>query len=528
MTPQSIDKYKVSSVLGQGPAGETFEGKDPDSGRRIAIKLLSSESADQQLFLQDARAIADLSHPNVATVVDYGFEGRRPYLATELVSGTSLEAWLRKGRSLPDQLKVIEGLCDGLNHAHARGVLHRALKPSNVQVQSDGQSKLVDFGVSWAALGRGGRPAPSPYAAPEVKGDGAESPRSDIYSAGVIAYEVLAGRMPSGSPVTPLAEVRGEISRDVADAVMACLDEDPDWRPKDLTYLLEVVQRARGGDAPTTPRPTPRTADLPRIPGPAAGKSAKAASKAAGKAAAKTARRSAPGRPGTSHLPLYGAVAVALALASVGGWFWLHPPGAESPAPGEAGGPARPAGAPTAAPEPTPSSAATPALTASSSRAGAEQPSNHPTPSASAAPEEQPTLRASSLPAVVEVPSATTASTEPPAVDPVPTPVPAATPAVEPAVPATLTAVSPPWLRRGAQGLLDLRGTSFRAEHQVSFLKVKEAPTGLTVVRQRLVSPTLIQVLVKVDERAAPGAYGMTLSDGQGQFTNTLAFSVQK
>jgi hypothetical protein len=218
---------------------------------------------------------------------------------------------------------------------------------------------------------------------------------------------------------------------------------------------------------------------------------------------------------------------VVLALAGVGGWFWLHPPGADGPSSGQAAAPATPVDAAPATPEPTPSASATPAAAADASR-GAAQPSARPTPSASAEPQAQPTPRPSAMPLAAEAPPSTPASTEPAAANVQPTPAPAATPVAEPAVPATLSAVSPPSLRRGTQGLLDLRGNNFRSEHQVSFLKVKEAPSGLTVVRHRLVSPSLIQVLVKIDERATPGAYGMALADAQGQLTNTLAFSVQK
>ena len=167
----------------------------------------------------------------------------------------NLEAWLRQDHSLRDQLKVIEGLSRALNEAHARGVIHRALEPANVEVDTDGRCQL-----SSAVTGSS---AP-PYHAPELSEGGSPSPQSDIYSAGVICYEMLSGRSPSGERPTPLADLRPDVSRDLTDAVMGCLEKGPDWRPKDLSYLLQVVGTMRASGAKGAGRAASRAAEPAR------------------------------------------------------------------------------------------------------------------------------------------------------------------------------------------------------------------------------------------------------------------------
>ena len=150
----------------------------------------------------------------------------------------NLEAWLKQERSLPDQLKVMEGICDALNEAHGRGVLHRALEPFNIEID-DGVSDLsgaVNADASTAA-------AAARYRAPEVLEGSSYSPQADIYAVGVIFYEMLSGKSPTGNEKpAALGDLRPEIPRDLTDAVMGCLEKGPDWRPKDLSYLLQVVR----------------------------------------------------------------------------------------------------------------------------------------------------------------------------------------------------------------------------------------------------------------------------------------------
>src|SRR6266536_3027800 len=156
------------------------------------------------------------------------------------LSKMTLEDWLKQDRGLADQLKVIEGLCSALNGAHQRREVHRALHPGNIEVASDGTCDLSE-----AVSG----PLSPRYRAPEVVEGGPPSAESDIYAAGVIFYEMLSGRSPSGERPTPLSDLRQDVSRDLTDAIMGCLERGPDWRPKDLSYLLQVVASMRNAGA---------------------------------------------------------------------------------------------------------------------------------------------------------------------------------------------------------------------------------------------------------------------------------------
>ncbi|HXB56701.1 MAG TPA: hypothetical protein VN461_18170, partial [Vicinamibacteria bacterium] len=236
----------------------------------------------------------------------------------------NLDAWLRQDHSLAEQLKVIEGLCSALNDAHKKGTVHRSLEPSKIEVQSDGTCVLTEA--------MGGTPSPR-YRAPEIAEGAGHSPQADIYSAGVILYEMLSGKSPSEERPTPLSDLRPDVSRDLTDAIMGCLEKGPDWRPKDLSYLLQVVGSLRTPAGRQAPRPSPRATEAARMP--------------------TVKPRRATGPASRSNVPLLAAVVVLIAGAGVGAWFWIH-----SQAPGTPV--ASPASPPPATLAPTPQPAQTP------------------------------------------------------------------------------------------------------------------------------------------------------------------------
>lgn len=406
----------------------------------------------------------------------------------------NLEAWLRQDHSLSDQLKVIEGLCRALNEAHAREVVHRSLEPANIEVDSDGRSELG------GAVG--GSSAP-PYRAPELAERGTTSPQSDIYSAGVICYEMLSGRAPSGDRPTPLADLRPDVPRDLTDAVMGCLEKGPDWRPKDLSYLLQVVGTLRAAEGKGGGRAASRAAEPPR----------------SAPKAASPPRRSAPRGGSKSNLPLVAAVAVLALAAGAGFWLYFKQSGSESRV-----GATRPQPAPSLPPTAPPVIEAMPApgpVVATPKVVETPRPASTPTPAATPVP--MPTPRV----AAVATPEPKPISTPTPAAA-LATPPPTAPPTTAPPEPALLTAVSPLTVRRGGQTMLDLRGSGLRPDHQARIVRIKEATNGISVVRQKFVDPTLIKVLVNLDTNVAPGAYAVVLGDGGGAMTNTLPFNVAK
>jgi serine/threonine-protein kinase len=415
----------------------------------------------------------------------------------------TLEDWLKQGRSLADQLKVVEGLCSALNEGHQRGALHRGLDPANVEVASDGTCDLK------GALSSGGSPR---YRAPEIAEGASHSPQSDIYSAGVIFYEMLSGRSPSPDRPTPLADLRPDVPRDLTDAIMGCLERGPDWRPKDLSYLLQVVRTLRsqggakgGGRAPA--RAGERPAPAPRAGAPAA-------------------RRPGAKAGSSSNLPLFVAAALLVAGAGAGAWFWFKgsaPSGAKAAVRRPPSAPVTTA--PTAAPvdpppvEPTPPAVkATPGEPTAAAFA-ADTKTKQPTPT-------PPPVTLAARP----TPEPTLAPPEPAPATPTPAPLPAEPGPQEavPAEPTVLTAVSPLQVKRGATTILDVRGTGLRADQKATVLKIKEAPNGISVVRQKFVNAGLVQVIVKLEETAAPGSYGLAMADTAGTYSNALSFTVAK
>jgi hypothetical protein len=405
----------------------------------------------------------------------------------------NLDAWLRQDHSLADQLKVIEGLCRALNEAHERGVIHRGLDPSRVEVESDGRCELG------GAISGTAAPA---YRAPELGEGGSPSPQSDIYSAGVICYEMLSGRTPQGERPTPLADLRPDVSRDLTDAVMGCLEKGPDWRPKDLSYLLQVVGSLRAAGGKGGGRAAARATEPVR---------------SAPKSAAASTRR-APARGGSkSNLPLLAVVAVLALAAGAGYWFYFkQPPGSETQVA------TRPQPAVSATPTPVVEATPTPAgpVVATPKVVEATKAAATPTPAAATPiPTATPRAMAAATPEPAATPVPVAAATPPPATPP---------PTTAPAGPALLTAVSPLSVKRGGTTMLDLRGTGLRAEQQARIIKVKENTDGISIQRQKFMDATLIKVLISLDPNVPPGLYAIALSEPAGGLTNTVSFTVVK
>jgi serine/threonine protein kinase len=515
MPPSKIGKYTVLSGLGSEAEGLYL---CEYASRRVAIRLPEPvDAAERDRIAAEARQVAGLSHPNVA-LQEVGLHEGQLFLVSDLSGGTSLDSWLQEEHSLADQLRLVEELASALAHVHEQGVFHRALKPSNVLV-ADGECQLMNFGLATSAAALGD--AAATYAAPETLDGMPDSAQSDIYSAGVVFYEILSGSGPGTSDVSlakPLREVRPELSKDLADAVMACRERSADWRPKDLSYLLEVVRRARGTVGP----PSARAAAAPRSGSPAM--RTQQAARSPSFATRATAR---------SPLPILIGIALVV-VAGVGAWFVTRTPGTAAPAP------PRPVGASVPTPPVVstvpPSSAPAVTVATRPPRGAASEPAK-PSPAATG-PRSSPTAAPTPTPAATREPARPTVAptTMPPATLPPPR---APSPAVEttpptleapvpaePSEPAVLTAVSPPVLKRGARTLVDVRGTGLRNNMQVTLFKGRAFADGLRIVGRRYVNPTLIQVFIETEPGLASGTYALTLGDDQGS-TNNLRFEVK-
>ncbi len=279
-----LGRYEMHAELGGGSMGKVYSAFDPSHRRLVAIKTLRPEYIHAQedgvyrrRFRMEAQAAGLLSHPNVVAIYDEGDD----YLVMELVDGVTLASHLTTRGALPvdEALSILLPLSEALAHAHVRGVIHRDLKPSNVMVRPDGSPKLMDFGLAaMPGQERGladrflGTPA---YMAPEQILHGEATPRSDLFSLGVLAYEMLTGRRPfrgenAGSITYKVVyEEAGPPSRET-DGLPRAYDEifarvlakDPSRRLPSVTAFTRALESHRGPAAREgfLARPAPRSA----------------------------------------------------------------------------------------------------------------------------------------------------------------------------------------------------------------------------------------------------------------------------
>jgi serine/threonine protein kinase len=203
--PESIGRFQIQEVLGRGGMGEVYKAFDPTLQRTVAVKTVRPD-IDRPEYLdrmmREAQACARLSHPNIVTVYEAGQVDSVVFIAMEYLQGKNLSEVLEtKGLSFEDKIRVLAKVLEALHHAHGLDVVHRDIKPSNIHLQSDGTIKLMDFGLARVlvadTLTASGNVLGTPhYASPEqLKGEGVDR-RTDIYSTGVMAYEMLSGRRP--------------------------------------------------------------------------------------------------------------------------------------------------------------------------------------------------------------------------------------------------------------------------------------------------------------------------------------------
>jgi len=230
-TLANIGKYQVQDVLGQGGMGIVYRAFDPAIKRPVAIKTITKSAldpADLQYvltrFRHEAQAVGRLTHPRIAAIYDYGEDQDLAYIVMELVNGKSLFQHIQNEVrfGLKEIGEIIRQLLDGLGYAHAQGVVHRDIKPSNILINDDGRLKLTDFGIARidsSTLTQLGEIMGSPgYMSPEQFLGTDIDARGDIYSVGVIAYELLAGRRPfSGNNAEVMRQALSERAANPSD-----------------------------------------------------------------------------------------------------------------------------------------------------------------------------------------------------------------------------------------------------------------------------------------------------------------------
>ena len=266
-TPGSLvaGRYRIVALLGRGGMGEVYRADDLSLGQQVALKFLPEFASDEQTlerFRNEVRIARRISHPNVCRVFDIGQTDDLVFFTMEYIDGEDLASLLRRiGRLPSDKAAEIAGkICAGVAAAHDKGILHRDLKPANVMLDGRGEVLITDFGLAGVAHEiedvRSGTPA---YMAPEQLSGEAVTIKSDIYSLGLVLYEVFTGKAAfDGKTLEEIVRVRREstpsrpssLVRDldpsVERAILHCLEADPDARP---ASALAVAAALPGGDA---------------------------------------------------------------------------------------------------------------------------------------------------------------------------------------------------------------------------------------------------------------------------------------
>ena len=268
-------RYEIVARINRGGTAVVYRGIDRRLGRTVAVKVIHSDlSGDPDYvkrFDREARAAAILSHPNIVAVFDQGHASERPYIVMEYIRGQSLRSIIASSAPLPPTLALsyIHEVAKALAAAHDAGIIHRDIKPENVLITNDGQVKVTDFGLAksitaqTSTASHGVLMGTMSYIAPEIPQSGASSKASDIYSTGVMLYEMLTGKKPHtgddlsqvlykhvhediGPPSQALAgQAKARIPDYVDALVMACTSRKPELRPADGRALEEKVAKAQ-------------------------------------------------------------------------------------------------------------------------------------------------------------------------------------------------------------------------------------------------------------------------------------------
>lgn len=263
------DRYTVEREIGRGGAARVFLAQDKE-GRKVALKILHPElaiSVTAQRFLREIAMLAQLQHPHIAQMLDYGELDMLVFYAMRFIEGPNLRVFLDRERtcSVADAMQYASEMLDALSAAHALGIVHRDVKPENI-VLSPGGAVLLDFGIARAVavsanerLTRSGfTVGTSAYMSPEQVNGGDLDQRSDIYSLGCVLYECLAGQPPFHDPLeaavlkmhtqVPAPDVRRlrkDTPRSLADAVGKALAKDPAARWQTARQMLDALAAVR-------------------------------------------------------------------------------------------------------------------------------------------------------------------------------------------------------------------------------------------------------------------------------------------
>jgi len=280
------NRYRLLGPLGEGGMASVYRGRDLRLNREVAIKILREDLTRDPDFLtrfqREAEVVASLSHPNIVPVYDVGEEGGSHFIVMEYVRGRTLKEELDSGGAMgPDQaISIMSTMLDALGHAHARGLIHRDVKPQNILLSPDGTPRLADFGIVHHVDGSTTRTAAilgsAQYLSPEqLRGDQA-TVQSDVYACGVVLFEMLAGHPPFDGPnalaianqhlnvaAPPLAQT---VPPDLTAAVVCAMSKDARARFPDTESFRVALQSVAPEAERTAVLPVPATPSAPAGP----------------------------------------------------------------------------------------------------------------------------------------------------------------------------------------------------------------------------------------------------------------------
>jgi serine/threonine-protein kinase len=297
-TPLLNKRYKLLSPIGQGGMAVVYKAQDLSLGRLVAVKILRENLTGDPEFLarfqQEARAAANLAHPNIVTVHDFGRDGGRYYIVMEYIEGQDLKSLIKEVAPFPVE-KIVDlsiQICAGVGYAHRAGLVHCDIKPQNILVTADGRVKITDFGIARALANlRPGETTDvvwgSPqYYSPEQAAGEHPTPASDVYSIGVVMFEMLAGRLPfvaATQQALAIMHLREEpprlslfnpqVPETLERIIHKVLAKEPSarYRTADQMGRILISYRQQGDDltgaqiasGQTPPQPQPRATTLP-------------------------------------------------------------------------------------------------------------------------------------------------------------------------------------------------------------------------------------------------------------------------
>jgi len=279
----TIGKYQLVRIIGEGGMGRVYEAIDPIIGRRVAVKTISlsvaTDAETRSRFFREAQAAGQLSHPNLITIHDIGDAEGTPYIVMEYLEGLDLNRKMRQERLSYDmKMQIMIDVCEGLSFAHGRDIVHRDIKPANIFITPNGRAKILDFGLARGVLSdvtQTGKIVGTPnYMSPEQIRDEGVDHRSDIFAAGVVFYKLLCGRKAfEGDSVAttlykvletqpqPVHLIDDQLPATLSSVIERALAKDRLARFQTSGEMLEAVLQAHGR---TTEIERSRLTSLPR------------------------------------------------------------------------------------------------------------------------------------------------------------------------------------------------------------------------------------------------------------------------